>query len=99
VYVNIDGIEDDDRHKEDAELETLYRHVMAMITSFNQKLKGHKKTCVSLLGNDLGSDFERRFLDQQASINNSGGAYEFSIARSGLRVERRDAAGQSNGSS
>jgi len=102
VYVNIDGTslpEDDDRHRENAKLKTFYRHVMAMLTSFNQKLKGHKRTEVRNISRVLGPDFERRFLDQQASLNFSGGAYEFSIANTSLTVERRDAAGQSNGSS
>jgi len=81
---------------QDDHYETFYSNVMATITSFTDELKGHKKTCVELLNCHLRTDFQRRFMAQQAGLNLCGGPYKLSSAagfgESMLCVERRNAA-------
>ncbi|CEM27206.1 unnamed protein product [Vitrella brassicaformis CCMP3155] len=81
---------------EDDQLEQFYDNVMGTVISFNNELKGHKKTCVRLLDDDLRTDFQRRFMAQQAGLNLCGGPYKLSSAagfgESMLCVERRNAA-------
>ncbi|CEL96791.1 unnamed protein product [Vitrella brassicaformis CCMP3155] len=75
---------------EDDELETFYLRVMASVASFSNELKGHKKTIVEFEDeNGVRTDFERRFLAEQASLNFSGGPYKLSFDGDGLVVERR----------
>jgi len=73
---------------QDDHYETFYSNVMATITSFTDELKGHKKTCVGLLNCHLRTDFQRRFMAQQAGLNLSGGPYKLSLDGQGLCVER-----------
>ncbi|CEM19593.1 unnamed protein product [Vitrella brassicaformis CCMP3155] len=70
------------------QLETFYQRVMASVASFSNELKGHKKTTVRLW-HHVRTDFERRFLAEQATLNFNGGPYKFSSHRYGLVVERR----------
>ncbi|CEM17751.1 unnamed protein product [Vitrella brassicaformis CCMP3155] len=73
------------------EFETFYSNVIATITSFNDELKGHKKTCVRVLNDALRTDFERRFMAQHAGISLlNGGPYKLSLDGDKLYVERRD---------
>ncbi|CEM14122.1 unnamed protein product [Vitrella brassicaformis CCMP3155] len=82
----LSGVEDD-------HYETFYSNVMATITSFTDELKGHKKTYVGLTEADTRTDFQRRFIAQQAGISLlSGGPYKLSLDGQGLCVERRSAA-------
>ncbi|CEM27698.1 unnamed protein product [Vitrella brassicaformis CCMP3155] len=84
VYVSVDG------HVEEDKLERFYQHAMASINSYNHKLKGHKRTEVCFMDDAVGTDFDRRFLAQQISLNFSGGPYEFSFNADGMVAERRD---------
>ncbi|CEL96789.1 unnamed protein product [Vitrella brassicaformis CCMP3155] len=71
-------------------LETLYQHVMAMVTSFNDELKGHKRTIVEFNNAGVSNYFRHRFLVNQAALNLSGGPYKLSHRIAALCVERRD---------
>ncbi|CEM08934.1 unnamed protein product [Vitrella brassicaformis CCMP3155] len=86
VTITVSGFVDDDQ------LEQFYDNVMATLISSNDELKGHEKTYVELWDDELRTDFQRRFMAQQASLNNSGGPYKLSFDGQGLRVERRSAA-------
>ncbi|CEM08936.1 unnamed protein product [Vitrella brassicaformis CCMP3155] len=78
---------------DDDQFETFYSNVIATITSFNDELKGHKKTYVELLSGNLRTDFQQRFMAQQAGLSLlSGGPYKVSLDANGLCVERRNAA-------
>ncbi|CEM27679.1 unnamed protein product [Vitrella brassicaformis CCMP3155] len=82
----LDGVQDD-------QFEKFCDNIMATITSFTDELKGHKKAYVRLWDDDLCTDFQRRFMAQQAGISllNSG-PYKLSLDADGLWVERRSAA-------
>ncbi|CEM08903.1 unnamed protein product [Vitrella brassicaformis CCMP3155] len=74
---------------DDGDADTFYKHVMATVTSFNDELEGHQRTTVER----LNTQFQQRFLAEQASLNLSGGPYKLSLnTRNGsMCVERRDA--------
>uniref|UniRef100_A0A7S1JNI2 Uncharacterized protein n=1 Tax=Vitrella brassicaformis TaxID=1169539 RepID=A0A7S1JNI2_9ALVE len=70
----------------DDALDELYNSVMAMVSSFNHKLKGHERTEVFFTESHL--EFMQRFLAQQASLNFNGGPYKLSFDDITLFVER-----------
>uniref|UniRef100_A0A7S1NXG9 Uncharacterized protein n=1 Tax=Vitrella brassicaformis TaxID=1169539 RepID=A0A7S1NXG9_9ALVE len=84
----VSGDLDDDGPTDDDHYETFYSNVMVTITSFTDELKGHKKTYVGLFGGNLRTEFQRRFMAQQAGLNLSGGPYKLSLDGQGLCVER-----------